>query len=401
MDDIIKVTDKCIGCKKCVPACPVGIISMEGKMAVIGDGCIVCGQCEDICPVNAIVINREVNTDGLPDVNDFRHIMVYAETAGGSLMSVGKELISEAKLLSQDLGCEVWAVLVGKGIKNHANECISYGADKVYVIEGDEFEEYTNDAYTEAFTKLINETKPEIVLMGATSVGRSLAARIAVRIQTGLTADCTHLGIDLKKKILLQTRPAFGGNIMATITCENYRPQMATVRPKVMKLGEPDTSRKGEIIDFAVDIKAVDIRTKILEVIRSGEEKVNLADAEIIVSGGRGLKKPENFKMLYELAELLNGAVGASRAVVDSEWIESFHQVGQTGKTVQPKIYIAVGISGAIQHLAGMSSSDVIVAINSDENAPIFNVATYGIVGDAMEVVPALIKEIKREKGIK
>ncbi len=400
MDEIIKVTDKCIGCKKCVPVCPVGIISMEGKIAVIGDGCIVCGQCEDICPVNAIIINREVNKDTLPDVTDFRHIMVYAETSGGSLMSVGKELISEAKLLANDLSCEVWAVLIGNDIKKHADECISYGADKIYVIQGENFEEYTNDAYTEAFTKLINETKPEIVLMGATAVGRSLAARIAVRIQTGLTADCTHLGIDLKKKILLQTRPAFGGNIMATITCEHYRPQMATVRPKVMKLGDPDTTRKGEIIDYQVDIKQ-DIRTKILEVVRSGEETVNLADAEIIVSGGRGLKKAENFKMLYELADLLNGAVGASRAVVDAEWIESFHQVGQTGKTVQPKIYIAVGISGAIQHLAGMSSSDIIIAINSDETAPIFNVATYGMVGDALEVVPALIKEIKKEKGIK
>lgn len=315
-------------------------------------------------------------------------------------MSVGKELISEAKLLANDLSCEVWAVLIGNDIKKHADECISYGADKIYVIQGENFEEYTNDAYTEAFTKLINETKPEIVLMGATAVGRSLAARIAVRIQTGLTADCTHLGIDLKKKILLQTRPAFGGNIMATITCEHYRPQMATVRPKVMKLGDPDTTRKGEIIDYQVDIKQ-DIRTKILEVVRSGEETVNLADAEIIVSGGRGLKKAENFKMLYELADLLNGAVGASRAVVDAEWIESFHQVGQTGKTVQPKIYIAVGISGAIQHLAGMSSSDIIIAINSDETAPIFNVATYGMVGDALEVVPALIKEIKKEKGIK
>ena len=271
----------------------------------------------------------------------------------------------------------------------------------MFVVDGEEFAEYTNDAYTKAFVDIIEETKPEIVLMGATAVGRSLAARIAVRIQTGLTADCTHLGVDMKKKILQQTRPAFGGNIMATITCEKYRPQMATVRPKVMKLGEKDTNRKGEIIDYAVKMNASDIRTKILEVVRSGEEKVNLADAEIIVSGGRGLKKPENFKMLYELADLVGGAVGASRAVVDAEWIESYHQVGQTGKTVQPKIYFAIGISGAIQHLAGMSSSDVIIAINNDENAPIFNMATYGIVGDAMEVVPAIIKEIKREKGIK
>ncbi len=401
MEEIIKVTDKCIGCKKCVPVCPVGIIKMDGKRAVIGDGCIVCGACEDICPVNAIIINRETGRSDLPDVTDFKHIMVYAETAGGSLMTVGLELVSEAKTLATDLGCQVWAVLVGKDIKKHAAECVAYGADKVFVVDGEEFAEYTNDAYTKAFVDIIEETKPEIVLMGATAVGRSLAARIAVRIQTGLTADCTHLGVDMKKKILQQTRPAFGGNIMATITCEKYRPQMATVRPKVMKLGEKDTNRKGEIIDYAVKMNASDIRTKILEVVRSGEEKVNLADAEIIVSGGRGLKKPENFKMLYELADLVGGAVGASRAVVDAEWIESYHQVGQTGKTVQPKIYFAIGISGAIQHLAGMSSSDVIIAINNDENAPIFNMATYGIVGDAMEVVPAIIKEIKREKGIK
>jgi electron transfer flavoprotein alpha subunit len=402
MDEIIKVTSKCIGCKKCLPVCPVSIITMDGKMAKIGEGCIVCGACEDICPVNAIVINREANKkEGLPDVSDFKHILVYAETAGDSIMSVGIELISEAKLLAKDLECEVWAVLIGSGVKKLADECIAYGADKVFVIDNELFKEYTNDAYTKAIVKLINETKPEIVLMGATAVGRSLAARIAVRIQTGLTADCTHLGVDMDKKILLQTRPAFGGNIMATIACEHYRPQMATVRPKVMKLGEKDDARKGEIIDFGVDIKKDEIRTKVLEVLRSGEEKVNLADAEIIISGGRGLKKPENFEMLYQLADLLGGAVGASRAVVDAEWIESYHQVGQTGKTVQPKIYFAVGISGAVQHVAGMSSSDTIIAINSDPNAPIFNIATYGIVGDLFEVVPAIIKEIKKEKGIK
>jgi electron transfer flavoprotein alpha subunit len=242
---------------------------------------------------------------------------------------------------------------------------------------------------------LINEYKPEIVLCGATSTGRSLIARVAVKIDAGLTADCTALDIDQERGLLLQTRPAFGGNIMATIICPNHRPQMSTVRHKVMKEAEIDKSRTGQIIKKTYSDETLSSRTKILDVIEEEGQTINLSEADIIVSGGRGLGKPESFRLLHDLADAIGGAVGASRAAVDSDWIAYSHQVGQTGKTVCPKIYIACGISGQIQHLAGMSSSDIIIAINKDPDAPIFKVANYGIVGDLFEIVPALTKKLK------
>jgi electron transfer flavoprotein alpha subunit len=281
-----------------------------------------------------------------------------------------------------------------------SKQLIHFGADKVYVVDHPLLKQYQTNAYTKAIVSLINKYKPEIMLFGATILGRDLAPRIATRLQIGLSADCVQLAIDKEKRLLEQTKPAFGGNVMATIVIPNHRPQMATIRPNVMKRLDPQTSRTGEIIKVDdVSIQADDLFTKIIDIVQETESAVNIQEAKIIVAGGFGLGKAENFGMLKELADLLGGAVGASRAAVDADWIPSYHLVGQTGKTVQPKLYIACGISGCIQHIVGMQSSETIIAINKDPKAPIFNIATYGIVGDAMEIVPALVKTFREKLG--
>jgi len=398
---IIVDFEKCTGCSLCLKKCPFGVIEMQDKKPVISEACNFCTTCVEVCPVDAITIIRDKPIEQKKtDLSVYEGLMVFGEITDNKLASVALELISKARELADQIKTKVTAIIPGENIAPLAKEAIAYGADKVILIDEPVMKEYRNDSYTKVLTDVINDQKPEIVLIGATSIGRALAARIAVRITTGLTADCTELTLDMEKRILLQTRPAFGGNIMATIQCPNHRPQMATVRPKVMKIGKRDDSRQGEIINLKAGISESDIRTKIIEIVKEKEGQVNLVDAEIIVSGGRGLSKPENFSLIRELAELLGAAVGASRATVDAGWIEAHHQVGQTGKTVAPKLYIACGISGAIQHLAGMSTSDIIIAINKDPDAPIFNVATYGIVGDLFEVVPCLIKEIKKLKGL-
>ena len=286
------------------------------------------------------------------------------------------------------------AVLLGSKIEDQANTLFAYGADRVYLVEDESLENYNDESYADIFTQLVNKYKPEIVLVGATAYGRSLAPRVASRLNTGLTADCTELGIDPETKNLLQTRPAFGGNLMATIICPDRRPQMATVRPKVMKPMEPDYSRKGEIIRPDVLIPD-NLLIKVIERVHTVYEKVSLTEADIIVSGGRGLGDAKNFELVRELAEVLGGAVGASRATVDAGWIDYSHQIGQTGRTVGPRVYFACGISGAVQHLAGMSSSDIIIAINKDADAPIFKIATFGIVGDVLEFLN-LLKSLKQ-----
>ena len=288
---------------------------------------------------------------------------------------------------------DISVVLLGNDIKKAAQELIYYGADKVYLVEHPDLVAFNADPYTDILSDLINKHKPDVVLTGATSIGRTLIPRVAVRVEGGLTADCTEMGYDADKDMYLWTRPAFGGNIMATIICPDYRPQMATVRHKVLKPAQKDSNRVGEVIEIAPG--ELTLRSKILEVVMEMGNNVNLSDADIIVSGGRGIGSAENYKIIEELAEVLGGAVGASRATVDAGWIPHYHQVGQTGKTVSPKLYIACGISGQIQHLAGMQSSDVIVAINKDADAPIFYVATYGIVGDLFEVVPEMVKALK------
>ncbi len=392
------IVDKCKGCSLCVKKCPFGIITMENNIAIIDlDKCNLCGACVDSCKFDAIVITKKEREK--KDLSGYKGVWVYAEKLDEEINSVTYELLGKGRSLANKLDVELCAVLFGSDVKKMVPALFQYSADKVYLIDKVEMKQFQDELYSEALARLAKKYKPEIILAGATTIGRALAPRTAIKLKTGLTADCTELDIDLDERKLLQTRPAFGGNIMATIECPNHRPQMATVRPKVMKKLEPDLSRSGELIEEELDLCDIKINTELIEVIREVSETVNITQADIIISGGRGLGKPENFKLLEELALLLNGAVGASRAAVDSDWISYSHQVGQTGKTVQSKIYIACGISGAVQHLVGMKSSDIIIAINKDPNAPIFKFSTYGIVGDLFKVIPALIKEIKRRRG--
>jgi len=402
--------DKCTGCSLCVKACPFGLIKMVPrekvgkphpkykKIAVIGEGCNLCRACLEPCSFQAILIERE-EVKGRPEISEYRGVWVFAEQKKGEIQGVVYELLGEGRKLADQLGEKLSCVLLGEGMGEGARELIAYGADRVYQIEGSILRNFQDDPYTDVLTDLIKKEKPEIVLMGATAIGRSFASRVAARLGTGLTADCTELAINLEKRQLLQTRPAFGGNIMATITTPNHRPQMATVRHKVFKKTIKQGSRQGEVIKESVERKDLSSRTKLLHMVEDLTQTVKLADADIIVSGGRGLGGAENFRIIEELARTLGGAVGASRAAVDAGWMPYSHQVGQTGRTVCPKIYIACGISGAIQHLVGMQSSEIIVAINKDPNAPIFKVATYSIEGDLFEVVPALTKTLKEVLG--
>ncbi len=323
-----------------------------------------------------------------------RGIWVFTEQQDGELTSVGYELLSKGRELANTLGTELCAVCFGHNI-NEVDELIAYGADKVYLVDNSALANHEEDLYTRELVELIQKYKPEIVIAGATSLGRSFIPRVAASLNTGLSANCMALEVDIAKRLLVQTCPAFGGNIMANIICQTRRPQMTTVLPRVFKKNTPDKTRKGQIIKVDFNKEGITSRTKLLSFIRDITEIVKIEDADIIVSGGRGLGKAENFRLLEELAAVMGAALGSSRPPVDDSWIPYSHQVGQTGKTVCPKLYIACGISGAVQHLAGIQTSDVIVAINNDPNAPIFEVATYGIVGDLFEVVPILIAKLK------
>jgi electron transfer flavoprotein alpha subunit len=385
--------EKCTGCEACISSCPFGAITMTEGIARVGEECTFCKACIEVCPVGAIqFIQKDVQemTRG-----EHRGVWVFTEQRHGRLAEVGYELLGAGRRLADHLNTELWAVVFGHGLEEQANELVSFGADRILLVDEPLLTPFHNNLYCTVLSDLIKQYQPEIVLAGATSIGRSFFPGVAARLGTGLTADCTALDIDPEKEILLQTRPAFGGNIMATIVCPKRRPQMATVRHKVMKKPNPDTTRKGELKREKIDITNKECCTKFIRFVEDVSEKINLTDADVIVSGGRGLGKPENFTLLRELADLLKGAVGASRAAVDADWIPYSHQVGQTGKTVCPKLYIACGISGAIQHLVGMQSSDVIVAINKDPEAPIFKVANYGLVGDLFDIIPTLIREIR------
>ena len=395
---------KCTGCGACIKACPFNaleLVDREGldlpptkfkRIAVVNEACTACGACLETCRFDALSI-EEIKSATLGDLDAYRGVWVFAEQRDGEVQDVVYELLSKGRELADQLDTYLGAVLFGHEVRAQGEILFQHGADRVYLADAPELREFSSDPYTEILTRLIHEHQPEIVLLGATSVGRAFAPRVAVRARTGLTADCTALDIDLEKRLLQQTRPAFGGNIMATIICPDHRPQMATVRHKVLKKNDPDPGRTGELIEVAAAADAS--RTKLLEVIHELGSQVNIAEADIIVSGGRGLGKPENFALVRDLAAAINGAVGASRAAVDADWIPAYHQVGQTGKTVCPKLYIACGISGAIQHLAGMSSAETIVAINKDPDAPIFDIADIGVVGDLFEVIPALLKALK------
>lgn len=397
MASIKILLDKCYGCKVCIGGCPFGAIKVEDKKAVILDNCTLCGACVSSCKFEAIDFQKD-EVVGPVDISAYKGVWVFGEQKCGTAANVALELLGEGRKLANQLGVQLSAVLMGENVDETAKKLIAYGADNVYVVDHPSLKNFNDESYTDIFVQLIKKYKPEIVLMGATTYGRSLAPRISSRLNTGLTADCTGLEIDPEKKILLQTRPAFGGNLMATIICPNHRPQMSTVRPKVMKALEPDETRAGEIIRPDVAIPE-NVKIKVQDVVTTLCEMVNLTEADVIVSAGRGIGDPKNLKVVEELAAVLGAAVGASRAVVDAGWIEYSHQVGQTGKTVGPKVYIACGISGAVQHLAGMSSSDTIIAINKNPEAPIFKVATLGIVGDVLEIVPLLTNEFKKRLG--
>jgi len=380
--------------------CPVQAIKMVDRKAVIDlDVCTLCGACVSACKFEAIAIERANAGTPAKDLEAYKGVWVFGEQRNGEIVSVVFELLGKARELAADRNTYVGVMFIGDGIKDKAQELIYRGADKVFVVEDEALKHYTTENYTAAVTDLVGKYKPEIILAGATTTGRSLVSRIAISLYAGLTADCTQLHIDKEKGILVQTRPAFGGNIMAQIISPNYRPQMATVRHKVMPEAPRDESRKGEIIDEPFDTAKTDRRMKFLDFVKEAIATVNISEADIIVSGGRGMGGPENFKLLEELADAMGGAVGASRAAIDAGWLPYSHQVGQTGRTVCPKIYIACGISGQIQHLVGMQSSDTIIAINKDPDAPIFKVADYGIVGDVMKVIPLLIREIKKVKS--
>ncbi|MCD6521483.1 electron transfer flavoprotein subunit alpha [Candidatus Calescamantes bacterium] len=386
------ILEKCNGCGRCVVVCPLNALKLEDKKVVVLPHCNLCGICIDACKNQAIEMEiKEIRKDA-----EYRGVWVYVEKKEDEIHPVTLELLGVGRKLADKLGVNLVGVSIG-GDDSLAEILGSYGADEVLIIDHENLKERELGFYTQALDDALKKEKPEIFLMGATSWGRTLAPRLAARLMTGLTADCTDLDVDVEKRLLLQTRPAFGGNIMATILTPYHRPQMATVRPHVMK--KPDkTSKVAKIRKFSPSLQPSHRLTYPKGFLKVEEDTVDLQEAEIIVSGGRGLGKAENFALIRELAHLLGGAVGASRATVDAGWIPSYHQVGQTGKTVQPKLYIAVGISGAIQHLVGMKSSEIIVAINKDPEAPIFNVATYGIVGDLFEVVPLLIKKIKEIK---
>lgn len=371
---------------------------MKEGIAVVDDKCTFCGACVDICPVNAITLEKEEKAVTI-DINAYKDAWVFIEHEQGKVSNVSFELLGEGRKLADALGCKLCGMIFGEKVDDFVKETIAYGAEKVYVTESPVLMQYRTDPYACAAVNLIRKYKPEIVIFGATTQGRDFAGTVATTLETGLTADCTGLDIDPETKYLKQTRPAFGGNIMATILdYPNYRPQMATVRPKVFPMPPRDDSRKGEVIREPLPMTEEQVRTKILEFIK-GAETVNLVDAEIILSGGRGVGSAEGFKVIREVAKVLGAAVGASRAAVDSGWIPYEHQVGQTGRTVRPKIYIACGISGSIQHQAGMKTSDIIVAINKDAEAPIFKIATYGVVGDLFTILPMLKEEFKKRLG--
>ncbi|GAB4438606.1 MAG: electron transfer flavoprotein subunit alpha [bacterium] len=387
--------DLCVGCGVCVDTCPQAALYMKDDKVEVNEKCTLCGACIDVCPVKALSIPRDAKAK--VNLQDYKGVWVITEHDGKKPIAVTFELLGEAAKLASKRATYVAAVLLGNNVTDMAKELAAYGAEKVFICQSPVLEHYRTEPYSEVIVEMVNSYKPEIILTGATTQGRDLAGSIATKLETGLTADCTGLEIDEATGNLLQTRPAFGGNIMATILCPNTRPQMSTVRPKVFAV-PPKQERTPEIVNFEYDFSKLTVRTDVLEYIPF-EEKISLADAEIIVSGGRGIGKPENFGILKELADTLGAALGASRAAVDAGWISYEHQVGQTGKTVRPIIYIACGISGSVQHMAGMKHSDIIIAINKDPEAPIFKISSYGIVGDALEVVPILTRELKKAMG--
>jgi len=389
--------DKCVGCGICMKSCSSNALEIKDSKAEVNDNCVLCGVCIDACPFQALSIEKEENSS--IDCSEYKDIWVFAEQHKGSVLPVSLELISKGMELSREKGCKLSAVLFGNDIQKEAEKLIAYGADKVYLCDHKDLEVNSDERYTYIFDKVISQYKPEILLLGATGFGRSLAPRIAARVKTGLTADCTILEIDDETGLLHQTRPAFGGNLMATIICPGHRPQMATVRPGIMPVEDPDFSRDGEIIAVAYE-DSIEEKIKLIEDVLSPDVKT-IADAEIIVAVGRGIGSQKNMALAERLASLIGGSLGVSRPLVDIGWGDHMNQIGQTGSSVSPKLLISCGISGAIQHLAGISGAENIIAINTDPEAPIFNTAHYKVVGDCVEILKKMISSIEESGSMK
>ncbi len=394
--------DACTGCKVCEKVCPFGAIIVEPdtKKAKVLDNCTLCGTCVNACSFNALSIERKAVSE--EELALYKDVFVWGEWEKKDekimIKNVALELLGKGRELADKLGESLAILLLGKDVEHLVEELFHHGADKVYLCEHDLLENYSTDGYATVISSVIAAEKPSIVLYGATPNGRDLAPRIAGRLALGLTADCTGLDINEARQ-LVQTRPAFGGNIMASILSPYTRPQMSSVRPNVFAKPDLDTTRTGTIEKVDVNLRPMSIRTKIVEEIISQDEGINIEEAQMLVSAGRGIGTKENLALVYEMAEELNATVSGSRALVDLGWIPHPQQVGQSGKTVAPTLYFALGISGAIQHLVGMTSSDTVIALNKDPEAPIFKVADFGIVGDIFEVVPEFIKLLKARKS--
>ncbi len=398
---MITIKDSCIGCEKCIPVCPVDALKIEGKLAVVDEElCISCGVCVSVCPVNAI---EPVLMAKKADFSKYSGVWIFAEQHAGKLKPSGPELLGKGRELADEVGEELCAVLIGKDVNGLTDELKSYGADKIYVVEGDEYKDYSTEAYTTAMVTLISKYKPSMVLYGATHLGRDLAPSVAGHLGLGLTADCTGLSITEveDRKVLLQTRPAFGGNVMADIICPNTRPQMATVRPHVMIPLEPDDSKSADVIKETIPVSPDAIKTEIIEVLEPEDsEEVSVDEADVVITGGRGVGNDlDSFEILEELAVLLKGTVGCSRPIVEADILSKSKQVGQSGKTISPELYMVCGVSGAVQHRVGIRGSKYIIAINKDPKAPIFDMADFGIIGDLHKILPILKSKIEQKKS--